>query len=140
MILIDSNVIIDVVDRDPRWFNWSFENIDRAGQAASLMINAVVVGEVAPSFSGLPEFRAAMANLLITIHDLNADAAYFAGQAFRRHCERRDIGTGKSILADFFIGGHAHAIGATILTRDPRFYRSYFPTVPLITPERNTND
>jgi hypothetical protein len=27
-------------------------------------------------------------------------------------------------------------LGATILTRDPRFYRTYFPEVLLITPNR----
>ena len=27
-------------------------------------------------------------------------------------------------------------LDATIITRDPRFYRSYFPSVPLITPDK----
>jgi predicted nucleic acid-binding protein len=39
-----------------------------------------------------------------------------------------------TLLADFFIGAHAEAAGLPILTRDPRRYRTYFPSVALITP------
>jgi predicted nucleic acid-binding protein len=137
VILIDSNVIIDIVDRDPVWFDWSFENIDRAGQSTVIAINPVVVGEVAARFTTLDQFRAIMSGLLIQIHDLGAEAAFIAGLAFQAHRQRRKTGDVKSILADFLIGGHAQALGATILTRDPRFYRSYFPGVPLITPSKD---
>ncbi|MDI1296275.1 MAG: type II toxin-antitoxin system VapC family toxin [bacterium] len=137
MILIDSNVIIDIVDRDPVWFDWSFENIDRAGQSTVIAINPVVVGEVAPRFTTLDQFRAIMSGLLIQIHDLGAEAAFIAGTAFQAHRQHRQTGDMKSILADFLIGGHAQALGATILTRDPRLYRSYFPGVPLITPSKD---
>ena len=37
-------------------------------------------------------------------------------------------------LPDFFIGAHAAVEGWPILTRDPRKYRQYFPTVELVTP------
>ncbi|MFZ2996772.1 type II toxin-antitoxin system VapC family toxin [Sphingobium sp.] len=137
MILIDSNVIIDIIDRDPVWFDWSFENIDRAGQSTVLAVNAVVVGEVAPRFATLEQFTMIMTGLLIQIHDLSAEAAFIAGIAFQAHRQLRKAGDMKSILADFLIGGHAQAAGATILTRDPRFYRSYFPGVPLITPSKD---
>ena len=38
------------------------------------------------------------------------------------------------MLPDFFIGAHAVVAGMSLLTRDTRRYRSYFPTVVLITP------
>jgi predicted nucleic acid-binding protein len=39
------------------------------------------------------------------------------------------------MLPDFFIGAHAVVEeGIGLLTRDRRRYRSYFPTVELITP------
>src|SRR3546814_20319897 len=65
--------------------------------------------------------------MLIMIEPLTDEGAFQAGRAFEVHRARRQAGAAKSILADFFIGGHAQAAGATILTRDPRFYRSYFP-------------
>ena len=41
---------------------------------------------------------------------------------------------------DILIGGHAQHLGSAVLTRDPRFYRTYFATVPLITPPKDDND
>ena len=38
------------------------------------------------------------------------------------------------MLSDFFIGAHAVSQGISLLTRDVRRYRSYFPTITLITP------
>ena len=35
---------------------------------------------------------------------------------------------------DFFIGAHAVVQGLSLLTRDARRYRSYFPDIMLITP------
>ncbi|BDD66467.1 DNA-binding protein [Sphingobium sp. TA15] len=137
MILIDSNVLIDVFDRDPQWFDWSFAHINRAAFGASLFINPVVVGEIAPRFEALADLRAVLASMLIMIEPLTDEGAFQAGRAFEVHRARRQAGAAKSILADFFIGGHAQAAGATILTRDPRFYRSYFPGVSLITPSED---
>jgi hypothetical protein len=38
------------------------------------------------------------------------------------------------VLPDFFIGAHAVVAGISLLTRDARRYRTYFPTIILITP------
>ncbi len=137
MILIDSNVLIDVLDRDPKWFEWSASNIDRAAFGAYLFVNPVVVGEMAPRFELLDDLRVILAAMLISVEPLMPESAFLAGRAFDVHRRRKQPGAAKSILADFFIGGHAQAAGATILTRDPRFYKSYFPGVPLITPSKD---
>ena len=39
------------------------------------------------------------------------------------------------MLPDFFIGAHAAVMKLPLLTRDAKRYRTYFPTVELITPE-----
>jgi len=137
VILIDSNVLIDVFDRDPEWFDWSRTNINRAAFGAYLFVNPVVIGEIAPRFMEYEQLRLALISMLIGIEPLAGDGAFLAGRAFEVHRRRKQPGAAKSILADFFIGGHAQASGATILTRDPRFYRSYFPGVPLITPSKD---
>ena len=38
------------------------------------------------------------------------------------------------MLSDFFIGAHAAVEALSLLTRDIRRYRSYFPTITLIAP------
>lgn len=137
MILVDTNVLIDIFDRDEQWFDWSLANIRRATFGAYLFVTPVVVGELAPRFTKLDDIRTIMTAMLVAIEPLTAEGAFLAGSAFELYRKRREPGGAKSILADFFIGGHAQAAEATILTRDPRFYRSYFPGVPLITPSED---
>ena len=57
---------------------------------------------------------------------------FLAGRAYAAY--RTSGGSRTTLLADFFIGAHAEAAGLPILTRDPRRYRTYFPSVTLITP------
>lgn len=135
MILVDSNVLIDVFNRDSDWFDWSRGQIGSATSTTTVAVNPVVVSEVAWSFERLDGLVQLLADLLIGFEPLDALAGFVAGQAFQRYRERRGPDTPKLPLPDFLIGGHAQALGAAILTRDARFYRSYFPTVPLITPE-----
>jgi predicted nucleic acid-binding protein len=57
---------------------------------------------------------------------------FLAGKAFVQY--RRSGGAKSNVLGDFFIGAHAAVAGLPVLTRDARRYRTYFPTVKLITP------
>jgi len=65
--------------------------------------------------------------------ELPRAALYLAAQAFRIYRQRG--GSKTSPLADFFIGAHAQVTGFSILTRDVTRYQTYFPSVPLISPE-----
>ena len=138
MILVDSNVLIDIIDEDSQWFDWSFANLENAARLGRVFVNAPVVAEVAPRFGGLKPFLDAISVMLVHAEPLSIEAAYLAGTAFQAYREKKQAGQPKAILADFLIGGHAQAAQASILTRDPRFYRSYFPEVQLITPESST--
>lgn len=137
MILIDSNVLIDLFGAEQHWYRWSFEATHAAGETDHLAINSISVAEVAPRLGSLKVFLDKVEIIGADILDLTNEAAFAAGMAFdvyrARRRAREDISG--SVLPDFFIGGHAQVLGATILTRDPRFYRTYFPSVPLITPE-----
>jgi predicted nucleic acid-binding protein len=137
VILVDSNVLIDLLGPDQPWQAWSIEATARSAASDQLAINAIMVAEVAPRLGSLDIFLAKLAVVGAVILVLSNEAAYAAGQAFDRYRVRRRMQglAMPQVLPDFFIGGHAEALGASILTRDPRFYRSYFPTVKLITPE-----
>ncbi len=135
MILVDSNVLIDILGRDPRWFEWSAEQIGRAAAGDYLFVNPVIVGEIGWQFESARHFGQIMASLLIGIEPLDANAGFVASRAFHAYRQRRGDAVPRYPLPDFLIGGHAQALGAAILTRDPRFYRTYFPDVSLITPE-----
>ena len=133
MILVDSNILIDVLDDDPDWCSWSINQLTELAAQHRLAVNQIAFAEVAPRLGSLPEFEAQIAAFEIDYEPISDDAAFAAGAAFLTFRSRSTVA--KMVLPDFFIGGHALVAQASILTRDPRFYRAYFPTVPLITPE-----
>jgi predicted nucleic acid-binding protein len=59
-------------------------------------------------------------------------ALFLAGKVFQRY--RAAGGASTGVLPDFFIGAHAAVAGLPLLTRDARRYRTYFPTIDLVTP------
>lgn len=138
MILVDSNILIDLFANDQQWMKWSRDRLAELGTDNQLAINQIVVAEVAPQFARLQEFLDRIAPFNVSLLELDNESAYCGGSAFNVYRERRRTSpeTGKSIIADFLIGGQALTLGAAILTRDPRFYRTYFPSVPLITPDK----
>ncbi len=133
MILVDSNVLIDIFENDARWADWSIGQVAHYSRTEALAVNHITIAETAPKLGSMVTFHAMLADLSLSVEPFSDEAAFAAGVAFQKH--RSNGGKSKSVLPDFFIGGHAQALGATILTRDPRFYRTYFPAVPLITPE-----
>ena len=142
LILVDSNILIDLLSSDPHWYDWSARTLAEAGQADILAINFVILAEVAPRYETLDQFMAIMDDIGIKIAEYPDSAAFMAGKIFQSYRARRiKSGTDTSkVLPDFLIGGHAQASGASILTRDARFYRTYFPAVPLITPLKEDHD
>lgn len=139
MILLDSNVLMDIIEQDLHWHGWSSDRLTEASRAGRVLINHVVVAETAPFAGRLGTFLDGIEAMGVEIEPLCNNSAYRAGMAFREYRKRRDRSGAKTILPDFLIGGHAEELGATILTRDPRFYRSYFPKVPLIAPSKDEN-
>ena len=135
MILVDSNILIDVLGRDPQWFGWSRRQIGRAALGAYLFVNPVIAAEIGWQFQDAEHFRSVMSALLIGVDSLDPSAGILAGKAYQRYRERRGEGAPRLPLPDFLIGGDAQHRGASILTRDPRFYAAYFPDISLITPE-----
>ena len=60
------------------------------------------------------------------------DAGFLAGRAFSAY--RKSAATKRSPIADFYIGAHATVAGFTLLTRDEKRYRTYFPRLRIASP------
>ena len=131
-LLVDSNVLVDVLEDDPQWADWSIQQMRAQSQIHELAINPVIYAELSLTFSTVEALDETIADLGLTFLQLPRPALFLAGKAFARY--RRQGGTKHNVLADFFIGAHAAVSGARLLTRDARRYRSYFPSVGLITP------
>lgn len=133
MLLVDTNVLLDVFQGDPRWFEWSAWQIRHQRQVHELCINPVVYAELAPSFKSEQALDFHLDDLELRYREPSRTVMFIAGMAHRYY--RRNGGSRKAILPDFFLGAHAAVLGCGILTRDARPYQTYFPAVPLIAPE-----
>ena len=131
-VLVDSNVLLDILIPDPEWEAWSSAALARVAESSLLAINPIIYTELSVGFDRIEDLEAALPQELQREH-LPWDAAFLAGKAFLLY--RRRSGAKNSTLPDFFIGAHAAVRGHTLLTRDSRRFRSYFPTLALITPE-----
>ena len=132
MTLIDTNVLLDLFTDDPNWSAWSAAQLDRLALAGPLLVNDIVYAELSVSFATPDEVDEALARIDVELTPTPRGALFLAGKAYGRY--RSAGGTRTGVLADFFIGAHAAVAKLPLLTRDARRYRTYFPTVDLITP------
>ncbi|HZP75112.1 MAG TPA: type II toxin-antitoxin system VapC family toxin [Pseudolabrys sp.] len=123
-ILVDSNVLLDVLTEDERWFAWSSGTLARAADSSRLFINPVVYAEISVRFSRIEELEAAIPQSMLARESIPYEAAFLAGKIFLTY--RRAGGTRTAPLPDFFIGAHAAVTKARVLTRDPARFRSSF--------------
>lgn len=133
MIFLDTNVLIDIIAPGQSWRNWSAAMIETRGGDDTLVINQIVLAELASGFPSLDEAAGWLARMGIEIRSLDDNVAFDSGLAFRQY--RQSGRDRSSILSDFLIGGHALHLGAALMTRDAAIYRRYFPDLTLITPE-----
>ncbi|MSO72064.1 MAG: PIN domain-containing protein [Rhodospirillaceae bacterium] len=132
MILVDSNVIIDVLSQDPAWHSWSEAALAHAADHDEIAINPIIYAEISLGFATMKALDAELGVGEFRRLPLPYEAGFVAGRAFVEY--RRRGGTRLSPLPDFYIGGHAAVAGLRLLTRDARRYVGYFPNVALISP------
>lgn len=132
MLLVDTNVLVDVLENDPEWADWSIGQLRAQSQIHRLAINPIIYSELSLTFSTVEALDRAVDDLGLAVIEIPRPALFLAGKAFVRY--RRQGGTKQNVLADFFIGAQAAVSRYPILTRDTRRYSSYFTDVKLIAP------
>jgi predicted nucleic acid-binding protein len=134
MTLVDSNVLLDVITDGEVWADWAQEQLEQAASSGPLVINDVIYSELSTRYATVEGVDAMLRNLDIDLATIPRAALFLAGKAYLRYRSAGGLRTG--VLADFFIGAHAAVEQLPLLTRDAKRYRTYFPTLELITPER----
>jgi predicted nucleic acid-binding protein len=129
--IVDSSVLLDVFTEDARWLAWSEEQLTAAAQRGAIVLNAVIVAEIAPRFPRIETLRSSLPTMA-TVEEIPMAAAFLAGQAHASY--RRAGGAREAVLPDFLIGAHAAVTGRALLTRDPRRIAAYIPGATLISP------
>lgn len=131
--LVDSCVLLDIATEDPKWADWSFEQLALARDQGETVINPIIYGEVSVGYTSIEELENALPPEEYAREQLPYAAAFLAGKAFLAY--RRRGGEKRSPLPDFYIGAHAAIRSYRLLTRDGARYRTYFPRVELIRPQ-----
>lgn len=132
MILLDTNVMLDVLQGDGELSDWSQQQLEAAAVIDGLAINPVIYAEMSIAFARIEELNSVIEEAGLKIESIPNAEGFLAGKAFLK--SRQSSGTKHSVLPDFFIGAHAAVRHWPILTRDTRRYRAYFPTVQLVAP------
>ena len=132
MILVDSNIILDLITQDPIWYSWSAQQLKILGDDKVLIINSIIYTEISISFKTIEELESILHLNLFKREDIPYEACFLAGKIFLNY--KKNSGQKSSTLPDFFIGAHAAIKNYKLLTRDTKHYKTYFPTVELICP------
>jgi predicted nucleic acid-binding protein len=131
--MADTNVLLDLVTRDPKWQPWSERQIRAAERAGPITLNPIIYAELAAAFASREELDYWLRPPLFKRLPLPYEAGFAASLAFLAY--RAAGGVRSSPLPDFYIGAHAEHAGFTLVTRDGARYRTYFPRLKLITPD-----
>ncbi|MBC8442530.1 MAG: PIN domain-containing protein [Deltaproteobacteria bacterium] len=131
-VFVDSCVLLDLFTDDPNWADWSENMLDKYSQTNTLYINSIVYTEVSMGFSKIEEVEMAISQLGIKVLEIPREALFLTGKVFLKY--RKNKGTKKSPLPDFFIGAHAIVSKFDLITRDSMKYKTYFPQLKLIHP------
>jgi len=130
--LVDTSVLLDLLDEDEEWMEWSASMLTHAAERGRVVITQLIYAEASVTFDTIEELEEALPVAFFVREPLPWQAAFLAGKAFATY--RRRGGSHRSPLPDFYIGAHAAIAGHTLLTRDPNRYRSYFPKLRIIAP------
>src|SRR5262245_26601499 len=132
IVLVDTNVLIDYLDDESEWFDWSAAMLSEVAERGSVAINPVIYAEVSVAYDRIEDVEAALPDSFFVRLHLPWEAAFLAGRVYVEY--RRHGGKRTGALPDFFIGAHAAVSNMPLLTRDAHRYKQYFPKLKLISP------
>lgn len=132
MVLVDTNVLVDVLQNDPQWAEWSIAQLRAQAKLHALAINPIIYAEISLSFSTLEALDDGVMTMALDLREIPRPALFLAAKAFAQY--RRRGGANAQVLPDFFIGAHAAVEGWPLLTRDASRFRTYFPTLEVVAP------
>lgn len=134
---IDTNVLVALWDTDTRLNLAVQKTLDSAQERGSLVICGAVYAELL----ALPGRSESMLDGFFDVTGIFIDWESHertwraAGKAFQHYVGRRNRRKDelpRRILADFYIGAHAHLNRYRLLTLDQRLYRAAFPELDIV--------
>ncbi|MDP2863892.1 MAG: type II toxin-antitoxin system VapC family toxin [Desulfobacterales bacterium] len=131
-VLVDSNIILDVFQDDSVWADWSETTLEKYCQQTTLYINSMIYSEISIGFVLIEDLESAIAKAGFRMLEIPKEALFLAGKVYLKYKKMKGIK--RTPLPDFYIGAQAAVLQLDLITRDVSRYRSYFPSVKLISP------
>ena len=131
-VFVDSCVLLDLFTNDRNWADWSENVLEKYSKTNTLYINSIVYTEISIGFQRIEEVEAAISELGVKVLEIPREALFLTGKVLLEY--RRNKGTKRSPLPDFFIGAHAIVSQFNLITRDYGKYKAYYPQLKLINP------
>ena len=134
-IFLDSCILIDAANRNSDFCDWSRQVLGkiRSSREKAGLISPIVFSEFSAGYNSTAEVVAQIEALELTIKHPCVKSLHLAA---RKHIlYRRKGGQKTGILSDFFIGSQAAVEKAILATRDINRFKTYFPSVELMTPD-----
>lgn len=132
-ILIDTNVLLDIVEDRAPWIGWSLKRVRQARLTGQIVINPIIYAEAAIPYPTSEVLDDLLSGLRLVREGLPWEAAFVAGKAHLAYRQRG--GTKTHTLPDFFIAAHALVKSYALVTRDAARFRHYFPALAIIAPD-----
>ena len=130
---VDTNVLVDVLEPDPRFGAASGHALTRCLAEGTVVACDVVWAEVATVYGDQQaELIAALETLGIAYSEVTLEAALQAARHW--HAYRIRGGSRQRIAADFIVGAHALIQCDRLLSRDRGFYRGGFTDLTVLDP------
>ncbi|HRD33848.1 MAG TPA: type II toxin-antitoxin system VapC family toxin [Rhodocyclaceae bacterium] len=130
--LVDTNIWVDCIDEASPWHDWAVEQLQACSERSPLHVNIVIYSELL-----IPGPDVGALDALLDVYDtlrtpLPWAAASLTAAAYVLYRQRG--GAKQKPLPDFFIGAHAAVSNLSVLSRDPRPYKSYFARLVVVAP------
>ena len=131
--LLDTNVVIALLDPDDRFHKWAVENLNVGKAQGPAVISDVVYCEASIAMENQGEMDEAIARLGLDRIQCSDAALFQAGRAFKKY-KQEHKGPKTGVLPDFMIGSVAESEGLPLLTTNPRDFSGYFPNLAIVSP------
>ena len=150
---VDTNVLIDILNKDERYFENSDRLLQKGLKRGSLIVSEVVYAELACQFDEGERLDEFLEDVGINLEPSTRKALQEASKAWRNYMAKRGrelecprcgaralircenclslIAPCQNIISDFLIGGHAMVLADALLARDRGYYRAYFKDLTL---------
>jgi len=131
-VMLDACVYLDIFTRDKQWYAWSSKALSSAANKGIIVINPIIYAEISIRFEGIEELEQLLLPDVFDYRPIPREAAFLAGKVFLKYRARE--GAKSFPLPDFFIGAHAAIENLTLITRDAKRFKTYFPCLNILSP------